>query len=98
MTANALKRGNRAAILSRLAISERPRFEGYARLIAPIDEELGLWRIQFEGERQTRIRLVHGGSFQTNVEAIVDALASHFIVSVDPTLLLDPKNPFNIKR
>lgn len=98
MNDRSLRPGDRAIVLRPLALVRPSEVEGWSRLLAPIPHTQGHWRVHFFGERLPRVRVVHGGVFQTHLEEIISALNDHHRAFADPTLLIDPINPFNLKR
>ena len=82
----------------RLKFSQCPSILGRATIIREIDRDLQLYEVRFYGERTTRLAIVNGGAFQTDADAMQDALTAHFRVSVDPSLLFNPHTLIKPKR
>jgi len=72
-----------------IPVMRRPFIEGRARIIEAVRGLSDLYRVQFEGEYVTRLRLVHGGIWQSDPEAMSEALLNHFRVSLMPELLVE---------
>jgi hypothetical protein len=85
--AGAPLRSESCAVIYRLILAARPVIEGRATIIAPVPYEPDLFRVRFEGEQQTCLRLVHGGAWQDSPDAVLNALTAHWRVSLKPELL-----------
>lgn len=85
-------------VVVRTRIDNRPIIEGHAILVAHagIDGLPDLWRVRFLGEEITRLRLVHGGDWQADPEAILRALTQEWRLSLQPELLFE--SPFPERR
>lgn len=55
-----------------------------------------LWRVRFLGEDVTRLRLVHGGMWQSHPHLVLRALTQEWRLSLQPELLFE--NPFPERR
>lgn len=98
MNERSLRPGEKAIVLRPPAFARPFEAEGCGRLLAPLPHSPSLWRVQMFGERLSCIRVVHGGVFQTHIAHILSALNDHYQAHVDPTLLIDPINPFSLRR
>lgn len=84
--------------LYRLRAHHQPVIEGHATLIAHagIDGLPDLWRVRFIGEVVTRLRLVHGGDWQSRPASVLRALAQEWRLNFQPELIFE--NPFPERR
>lgn len=82
----------------RLGPGRRPLIEGRAALVAPagINGLPDLWRVRFLGEEVTRLRLVHGGDWQSRPEAMLRALTQDWRLGLQPELIFE--SPFPRRR
>ncbi len=87
MRSTLLRSGMTVRIVQTMTITSPPRIEGPATLIAPMPHAPDVWRVRFRGEDVTRLRLVHPGVWQRDLDTLIAALQLHWRATLDPSLL-----------
>lgn len=95
ISAYPLRPGDGVSVLRPLRLVAPPQFEGRATLIAPagIAGMPDLWRVRFDGEDTTRLRLIHGGDWQRRPDAMLRALTQEWRLGLQSEHLLESPFP-----
>lgn len=80
-----LRPGDQVIVCAPLVLASRPMVEGRARLVEPVPHIPNLWRVQFAGERNTRLRFVHEADPHRTLAIAMD----HYRATLDSALLAD---------
>lgn len=62
----------------------RPIIEGEAVIEAPIERSAHVYKVRFEGERRSRERLVHSGTWQIAPDRLLSELVAQWKASLTP--------------